>query len=111
MAIAGRVEPRGNLPRSETSRHNRRRMFRTATLLAAALLLVTTPGCSRNDTSGLLIFAPSSTTDVFTEVARAWTARGEVEPTLSFAATSQLAAQIQAGSPADVFMSADERWM
>ena len=32
-------------------------------------------------------------------------------PVISFAASSALARQIEAGAPADLFISADEAWM
>src|SRR5690606_18822145 len=43
--------------------------------------------------------------------ASAWEAKGHERPVLSFAASSALARQIDAGAPADLFLSADEEWM
>ena len=43
--------------------------------------------------------------------ADAWAAAGHERPVLSFAASSALARQIDAGAPADLFVSADEPWM
>ncbi|MGH8266560.1 MAG: molybdate ABC transporter substrate-binding protein [Steroidobacteraceae bacterium] len=67
----------------------------------------------------VLVFAAASLTDARGEVARAFTARtSEVRGTAehipiktSFAASSVLARQIEAGAPADVFLSADIQWM
>lgn len=46
-----------------------------------------------------------------TAAAHAWAVQGHAEPVLSFAASSALARQIEAGAPADLFVSADEAWM
>src|SRR3546814_13290973 len=46
-----------------------------------------------------------------TAAADAWAAEWHARPTVSFAATSALARQIEAGAPADLFVSADEDWM
>lgn len=46
-----------------------------------------------------------------TAAADAWARMGHPRPVLSFAASSALARQAQAGAPADLFVSADEEWM
>ena len=46
-----------------------------------------------------------------TEAADRWTRAGHPRPMVSFAASSALARQVQAGAPADLFVSADEEWM
>ncbi|MEO8722557.1 MAG: molybdate ABC transporter substrate-binding protein [Sphingobium sp.] len=58
-----------------------------------------------------LVLAASSLQESLTAVADRWTAKGHARPTLSFAASSALARQIEAGAPADLFLSADEDWM
>jgi molybdate transport system substrate-binding protein len=62
-------------------------------------------------TSGLLVFAPSSLTDVMEELSSGWGRNGGVPIKCSLAASSVLARQIEAGSNADVFISADQQWM
>lgn len=57
------------------------------------------------------VFAAASLTDVMGAVADAYAATGEPRPVLNFAASSDLARQIEQGADADVFMSADEAWM
>jgi molybdate transport system substrate-binding protein len=59
----------------------------------------------------LLVFAAASLTNVLGELAAAWEKSSGVRVKLSFAASSVLARQIEAGSNADVFISADQEWM
>jgi molybdate transport system substrate-binding protein len=59
----------------------------------------------------LLVLAASSLTDALNEIGPAFTARTGRSVKLSYAASSALARQIEAGAPADVFMSADTDWM
>ncbi len=59
----------------------------------------------------LLVFAAASLTNVLGEQASAWEKTSGVRVKLSFAASSVLARQIEAGSNADVFISADQEWM
>ncbi len=59
----------------------------------------------------LLVFAAASLTDALGEVDRAFTARTHIRIRASFAASSVLAKQIEAGAPAQVFLSADLAWM
>jgi molybdate transport system substrate-binding protein len=57
----------------------------------------------------LVVFAAASLTDVFTELGDTFTARHpDLDVTFNFAASSELATQIQEGAPADVFASADQ---
>jgi molybdate transport system substrate-binding protein len=58
-----------------------------------------------------LVFAAASLTDVLGELSPAWEASSGISVRLSFAASSVLARQIEAGSDADVFISADPQWM
>lgn len=60
---------------------------------------------------GPLVLAASSLTEAMTAAADDWARAGHARPVLSFAASSALARQVQAGAPADLFASADEEWM
>jgi molybdate transport system substrate-binding protein len=60
---------------------------------------------------GPLVLAASSLTDVMTAEADAWARQGHARPVLSFGASSDLARQVRAGAPADLFASADEAWV
>jgi len=77
-----------------------------ALIVAAALAL---PGAAR--AQQLTVFAAASLTDALEEVGALWQARGNAPVRFSFAGSSALARQIEAGAPADVFASADEAWM
>ncbi len=59
----------------------------------------------------LLVFAAASLTDVLDEVGAAYTSRSNQAVKFSFAASSTLARQIEAGARADAFVSADLDWM
>jgi molybdate transport system substrate-binding protein len=59
----------------------------------------------------LLVYAASSLTDALNQIADAYAAAGHAKPTLSYAASSTLARQIEQGAKADLFISADEPWM
>ncbi|HQT79441.1 MAG TPA: molybdate ABC transporter substrate-binding protein [Rhodopila sp.] len=73
------------------------------------LLLVLAPLQAR--AQGLTVFAAASLTDALKQIAGLWVQAGHQAPRLSFAASSTLAQQIENGAPADVFASADEKWM
>jgi molybdate transport system substrate-binding protein len=59
----------------------------------------------------LLVFAAASLSEVLQEVGNAYGARDGLNVKTSFASSSVLAKQIEAGAPADVFISADSQWM
>jgi molybdate transport system substrate-binding protein len=57
------------------------------------------------------VFAAASLTDAMKDVSAVWMAAGHQPLRLSFGASSTLARQIEQGAPANVFASADEKWM
>jgi molybdate transport system substrate-binding protein len=87
---------------------------RRCTLSTLALLLAI-PLLGLNSASAqdksITVFAAASLRNALDDVNKAFTAANGVKIVASYAATSALAKQIEAGAPADVFMSADERWM
>jgi molybdate transport system substrate-binding protein len=60
---------------------------------------------------GPLVLAAASLQESLTAASDVWTRQHHPAPVLSFAGSSALARQIQAGAPADLFVSADEPWM
>ncbi|WP_414714238.1 molybdate ABC transporter substrate-binding protein [Sphingomonas sp.] len=61
--------------------------------------------------SAPLVLAAASLQESLDAAADAWARAGHPRPVISFAASSALARQIEAGAPADLFVSADEEWM
>lgn len=59
----------------------------------------------------LRVYAAASLTNALTDIAAQWQQAGHEAPVLVFAASSALARQIESGAPADVFASADLKWM
>jgi molybdate transport system substrate-binding protein len=85
-------------------------MHRTFTkvLLLAALVA----GGARAASAGeVLVFAAVSLTDALEEIVAAYEATSDDEVLLNLTSSSTLARQIEAGAPADLFLSADEPWM
>jgi len=79
------------------------------TFLAALLVLGAAP--ARVEEKVPTVFAAASLTDVLQEIGSAYAARTGSMVRFSFAGSSTLARQIEAGAPADVFVSADQQWM
>jgi len=82
--------------------------------LAASMAALAFAGVTQADEpkkAELLVFAAASLTNVLGELAPAWGRSSGVTVKLSFAASSVLARQIEAGGNADVFISADQEWM
>jgi molybdate transport system substrate-binding protein len=59
----------------------------------------------------LTVFAAASLTDAMKDVSAQWVNAGHQAPRMSFGSSSTLARQIEQGAPANVFASADEKWM
>jgi molybdate transport system substrate-binding protein len=59
----------------------------------------------------LVVLAAASLTNVLGDLSSAWTSSSGIGVKLSFAASSALARQIEAGGQADLFISADQEWM
>ena len=79
------------------------------TLMATALVAIGTPALAAG--TGPLVLGAASLQESLNAAADAWAAQGHQRPVISLAASSALAKQIEAGAPADVFISADEKWM
>ncbi len=81
------------------------------------LMLCVAPGCddsnagNAGDAGPITLFAAASTTGAITDIARAWEKHTGLSVRVNTAASSTLARQIQAGAQADVYLSANPRWM
>jgi molybdate transport system substrate-binding protein len=75
------------------------------------LVLAASFGYAADESRPVLVFAASSLTDVLDELGRAFTAQTRIPVKSSYAASSVLAKQIEAGAPVQVFFSADTDWV
>src|SRR5690606_38017905 len=57
------------------------------------------------------VYAAASLIDVLSALGERYAAAGHPPPVFNFAASSELARQIEQGAEADLFISADEAWM
>src|SRR5262245_59681108 len=89
-----------------------RRGFGTAFAAAigglAAMLLLVPPSQAADN---IIVFAAASLKNALDNINAAMKADAGKEATISYAASSALAKQIEAGAPADIFISADLDWM
>lgn len=86
------------------------RTFIQCIFLAAILMAKSAVGAEQNP-KALTVFAASSLTDSLQKISDAYTKSSGVPIKLSFAASSALARQIEAGARADIFFAADQEWM
>jgi molybdate transport system substrate-binding protein len=74
--------------------------------------LIASPPAGAGQVGRLTVFAAASLTEAFTLLGRVLTQRNPgLLVVTNFAGSQQLASQITMGAPADVFASADQRWM
>ncbi|MBK8025570.1 MAG: molybdate ABC transporter substrate-binding protein [Chloroflexi bacterium] len=87
-------------------------MKKYALVLAALTLLIGCLGVQAQDAQTLTVFAAASLTNAFEEIGTAFEAANPgVDVIFSFASSSDLAAQLVEGAPADVFASANNSQM
>ncbi len=87
---------------------------RRAVLSIAALIAVVLAGpfaAAAAQDRPLTVFAAASLRNALDAVNAAYETQGGPKVTVSYAASPALARQIEAGAPADVFISADLNWM
>lgn len=75
----------------------------------AALVLAAVPAAQAQDE--VLVFAAASLKNALDAVNETWAGESGTAASISYAASSALARQIEEGAPADVFISADLDWM
>ena len=80
-------------------------------LVFSSALLVSLTGQAFADSNKVTVFAAASLTNAMQDIATQYQKEHKVEVVSSFASSSTLARQIEAGAPADIFISADQKWM
>ena len=80
-------------------------------LIACLSLLILGVAPAAAQQRGPLVLAAASLQESLNAAADAWARKRHPRPVISFAGSSALARQIEAGAPADLFISADEEWM
>lgn len=81
-------------------------------LCALALTFALPPvGKSKAQEQPILVFAAASMKNALDKIATEWTKTNKTEVKISYAASSALAKQLENGAPADLFVSADIKWM
>ena len=84
----------------------------SARLPLVAALIAAAPVDTRDTGAPLTVFAAASLTDAFRELGwRLEQQRPGLKVTFNFAGSQQLAVQLEQGAAADVFATADQRWM
>jgi molybdate transport system substrate-binding protein len=87
-------------------------MYRFAGFFLSLVILcgyIQSPAAAEDKT--LTVFAAASMKNALDDIDAAYTAKTGVKVNASYAASSQLAKQIEQGAPADIFVSADTDWM
>jgi molybdate transport system substrate-binding protein len=95
---------------TDTSRFSARRtaVHRIASVVFAFVVLLASPVMAQET---LTVFAAASMKNALDDVTTAFTKATGIKVTASYAASSALAKQLENGAPADVFVSADLKWM
>lgn len=86
-------------------------MLRRALLVAGILLAAANRFTASARAADVLVFAAASLKDALDAINADWQKTTGKHATISYAASSALAKQIDSGAPADVFISADLDWM
>ncbi|MGB3797472.1 MAG: molybdate ABC transporter substrate-binding protein [Alteraurantiacibacter sp.] len=76
-------------------------------ILGGALLAA----CSPTKEAGPVVLAASSMQEGLGAAADSWAALGHPRPVLSFASSAAVARQVSEGAPADIVVTADDRWI
>lgn len=87
------------------------RSIRAARGVLASLAVAAVVAAPAAMAADVTVFAAASLKNALDDIEAAWKAEAGKEATISYAASSALAKQIEEGAPADVFISADVPWM
>jgi len=88
-------------------------LTRTAILAAtaAAVAIAAAPHAAKAQDKAITVFAAASMKNALDDVDAAFTRQSGIKVVASYDASSALMKQIEGGAPADVFVSADLKWM
>lgn len=90
----------------------KRRLLIGAALSALALTFFThTAPLQAQDNQPVIVFAAASMKNALDEIAADWSKANKTEVKISYAASPALAKQMENSAPADIFISADLKWM
>jgi molybdate transport system substrate-binding protein len=88
-----------------------RKAIFAALAAACAFFALAARGPAQAQSPGVTIFAAASLKTALDDIAAAWQKETGKSARISYAASGALARQIEAGAPADIFISADVPWM
>jgi molybdate transport system substrate-binding protein len=80
-------------------------------VLAAAIAIAAVPPAAKAQDKTITVFAAASMKNALDDVDAAFTKQTGIKVVASYDASSALMKQIEGGAPADVFVSADLKWM
>ncbi|MBB3771778.1 molybdate transport system substrate-binding protein [Angulomicrobium tetraedrale] len=90
---------------------SRRLVLSHAAVAVALAALVAAPFATARAEEAPTVFAAASLTNAFQDIGKLYKDETGKDVTFSFAASSALAKQLEAGAPAAIFVSADTKWM
>jgi molybdate transport system substrate-binding protein len=99
----GRMKKRGKM--------QRRYLHSMVIWIFLVLMSLGVRGVFAADAKTVIVFAAASTTNAMTDIARLFEEQSSGAVIFSFASSSTLAKQIENGAPADIYLSADQKWM
>jgi molybdate transport system substrate-binding protein len=82
----------------------------TKLIIALTLTFISTLSLAEADKK-VVIFAAASLTNAIDEIKKMYEKESKIQIQTSYASSSTLAKQIENGAPADIFISADTKWM
>ncbi|UXS02436.1 molybdate ABC transporter substrate-binding protein [Agrobacterium tumefaciens] len=88
-----------------------RTFFRSVAAATSMVLAVSFGALPANAAEKVTVFAAASMKNALDAINGEWAKESGNQATVSYAASSALAKQIEAGAPADIFISADLAWM
>ena len=96
---------------SSMKRENSRRDGLAMGIAILLFLLHLSPVAGAMEEETVTVFAAASTTNAVTDIAKLYMDQQKDKVRISFASSSTLAKQIDNGAPADIFISANKKWM